>query len=188
MIPGSETSPNLDIPHTIRLAQRGDSSALALLLREHYAFVYKYLLKITLHPQTAEDVTQETMLKCVEKIRLYTFKSKFSSWLITIATNLYTDLLRRQKRERDWREQEAATMRKVVWQSQFGADGLTEITEAFGTLTHEMRVPIILKHVYGYAYEEIARMTDVPLGTVKSRIHNGLRQMRKELREDDDGQ
>lgn len=176
---------SLEEQQLIRLAQRGDSKALALLLRQHYAFLYKYLLKITLHPQTAEDLTQESMLRCVEKIRLYNGKSKFSSWLITIATNLYMDQLRRLKRERDWKEQEEADTRKLRWQSQHATDGWSDIMEAFGELTQEMRVPIILKHIYGYAYEEIAQMLDIPLGTVKSRIHNGLRQLRKEMTDDE---
>ncbi len=175
---------NIDEQHIIQLAQRGDSKALALLLREHYAFLYKYLLKITLHPQTAEDLTQETMIRCIEKIRLYNSKSKFSSWLITIATNLYMDQLRRMKLERSWKDSEMADMRKIRWQSLHENEGWSELTEALSQLTREMRVPIILKHYYGYAYEEIAQMMDIPLGTVKSRIHNGLQQMRKEMGEE----
>src|SRR5690606_21905138 len=83
-------------------------------LQENYSFLVKYLMKVTLHPQTAEDLTQETMMKCVEKIQLYNGKSKFSSWLITIATNLFIDQQRRKKREKNWLEQEKA-LRKMKW-------------------------------------------------------------------------
>lgn len=61
----------------------------------------KYLIKITLHPQLAEDIAQDTMVKCIEKISLYNGSSKFSSWLITIATNLFIDQTRKQKREQN---------------------------------------------------------------------------------------
>lgn len=65
-------------------------------------------MKVTLHPQIAEDLTQETMMKCIEKIQLYNGESKFSSWLIKIATNLFIDQHRRKKREKNWLEQEQA--------------------------------------------------------------------------------
>ncbi|MNH35900.1 RNA polymerase sigma factor SigY [compost metagenome] len=42
-------------------------------------------------------------------------------------------------------------------------------------------MPVLLKYYYGYAQEEIAAMLDIPVGTVKSRLHNGLKQLRKEL-------
>ncbi|WP_127582386.1 RNA polymerase sigma factor SigY [Paenibacillus koleovorans] len=165
----------------IRQAQRGDVRALAQLLREQYAILYQYLLKITLHPPTAEDLTQETMMKAVEKIRLYdSRKSKLSSWLITIATRLYLDQLRRRRLEREWMEQQSAESRRIQWQGRQWGEDWSELMDALAVLTQEMRVPIILKHYYGYPYEEIAQMLDIPLGTVKSRIHNGVRLLRKE--------
>lgn len=72
-------------------------------------------------------------------------------------------------------------MRKLKWQSAVAGDEWPEILELLGTLSVEMRTAIILKHYYGYSLEEIAEMADVPIGTVKSRIHSGLRIMRKEL-------
>lgn len=88
----------------IKLAQQGDASALALLLREHYSFLYKYLIKVTMDPLLAEELAQDTMVRCMEKIRSYDGSSSFSSWLITIATRLYIDRKRRWKREAEWRQ------------------------------------------------------------------------------------
>ncbi|MEY9865725.1 RNA polymerase sigma factor (sigma-70 family) [Peribacillus sp. B2I2] len=53
--------------------------------------------------------------------------------------------------------------------------------EALGHLKADFRVPIILKHYYGFSYEEIARIVKVPEGTVKSRVHKGIKTVRKEL-------
>jgi RNA polymerase sigma-70 factor (ECF subfamily) len=61
----------------------------------------------------------------------------------------------------------------------------SEAIDTLAQLPQEVRVPIILKHYYGYAYEEIAEMMDLPAGTVKSRIHNGLKQIRKEMDADE---
>ena len=78
----------MDEKDLIRKAKKGDTLALSKLLQQNYSFLLKYLMKATLHPQIAEDLTQETMMKCIEKIQLYNGESKFSSWLITIGTNL----------------------------------------------------------------------------------------------------
>lgn len=170
----------MDEQDWIRDAQAGDSLALAMLLQQHYAFLHKYLLSVTLQPQLAEDLTQETMIRCMEKIRLYHGQSKFSSWLITIATRLFIDHQRRRKRERNWQEQELA-LRKLRWQAGRQQEEWSDAVDALGELPQEVRAAVVLKHYYGYGYEEIAEMTGVPAGTVKSRIHNGIKHIRKEL-------
>ncbi|PYI51624.1 RNA polymerase sigma factor SigY [Paenibacillus flagellatus] len=168
----------------IERAQRGDSQALAQLLREHYAFLLNYMTKITMQPALAEDLTQETMMRAIEKIRLYNFSSKFSSWLITIGTNLYMDQLRKKKREREWQDREQA-MRLIKWRARQSGESWSDLLDALGRMADDVRIPIVLKHYYGYAYDEIADMLGIAAGTVKSRIHNGIKQLRKELEPDE---
>lgn len=168
----------------IRDAQRGDGIALSNLLHKHYSLLRGYLLSVTLQPQLAEDLTQETMLRCMEKIGSFNGQSKFSSWLITIATRKHIDYVRRRKRELLWQEQEQ-TLRKLQWDSERRQDGWPEAIDALAKLPADMRTAVVLKHYYGYSYDEIADMTGVPAGTVKSRIHHGLRQLRKELEADE---
>lgn len=168
----------------IKRAIQGDELALADLLHQHYSFLIRYLLKLTMDPIVAEDLTQDTMLRCVEKIHLYNGQSKFSSWLITIASRLYIDSMRRKKLERTWqinRYREHRTNRFMQWQMSGVGEQWTDVMEALSLLSHEMRLCVLLKHYYGYSYEEIAEIQDVPVGTVKSRIHHGLKQIRKEL-------
>lgn len=169
----------------ISQAKSGDQMALALLLQENYSFLVKYLIKITLNQEIAYDLAQETMVKCIEKIKLYNGSSKFSSWMITIATNLYIDQKRKRKREERFQEQELY-LRKMRWHyAQANADW-TDTMDAIGNMSEEIRVPIIMKHYYGYSLEEIAEILTIPLGTVKSRIHNGLKSLRKELIQDEE--
>jgi len=170
----------MDEQQRINLAIRGDDQALAQLLHDHYTFLMKYLIKVTMNPSLAEDLVQETMLKCIEKIAYYNGSSKFSSWMITIATRLYIDMMRKRKVEQRWQEQEQA-LRGVQWHMQQHQEAWTDAIDALSRLRYDMRLPILLKHYYGYAYEEIAEMMDIPQGTVKSRIYNGLQQLRKEL-------
>jgi RNA polymerase sigma-70 factor (ECF subfamily) len=166
----------------IRQAIQGDKTALSQLLQQHYAFVYKYLLKITLNPPMAEDITQETMIRCIEKIKLYNGKSKFSSWLLTIATHLFIDQGRRRKREKRWQEQEQQqSLRQMQWQAGHQHEAWPDVLNALAELPQESRIPVILKHYYSYTYEEIGQMLSIAEGTAKSRVHHALKQLRKEL-------
>jgi RNA polymerase sigma-70 factor (ECF subfamily) len=164
----------------IRQAMKGDNLALSMLLHNHYAFLLKYLMKITLHTQLAEDIAQETMLKAIQKIKLYNGQSKFSSWLMTIGTRLFIDHQRKHKREKLWQEQELS-LRKLRWQAEHHHEDWPLVLDALGQIPEDIRIPVILKHYYGYSYEEIGSMLEIPEGTAKSRVHNGLKQVRKEL-------
>lgn len=172
----------------MKAAIRGDSRSLAELLRQNYTFLYQYVLKITLDKNRAEDITQETMLRAIEKIATFHSKAKFSTWLITIASRLVIDRARRSKLERQWlQEEQTLALRSSVLDSA-EAESKQEwkvAVEAVGQLAEHIRMPILLKYYYGYSQEEIAAMINIPVGTVKSRLHSGLKQLRKELAKDE---
>lgn len=172
----------MDDKDLIQQAKNGDTLALSKLLEQNYSFLVKYLMKITLHPQIAEDLTQETMMKSIEKIQLYNGKSKFSSWLITIATNLYIDQQRKKKRETKWVEQEQA-LRKMKWHVANQNEEWTDVLDVLAQIDDKIRMSIVLKHYYGYSYKEIGKTMGIAEGTVKSRVSNGLKMVRKELAE-----
>ncbi|MEK5443966.1 RNA polymerase sigma factor SigY [Fredinandcohnia sp. FSL W7-1320] len=176
----------MDEKELIRSAKRGDSLAFAMLFKEHYPFLVKYLIKVTMKPDIAEDIAQEAMMKSMEKINMYNGKAKFSSWLITIATNLYIDTIRKKKREQNYQQEQA--LRKMKWQFENHSEDWNDVLDALGRLSDEIRIPIVLKHYYGYSYEEIADMLHIAIGTVKSRIHNGIHTVRKELRPNEEKQ
>jgi RNA polymerase sigma-70 factor (ECF subfamily) len=167
----------------IRKAARGDSRALSELLQQQYSFLYQYALKLTMNKSYAEDVTQETMLRAIEKISAFQGKAKFSTWLITIASRIYVDRIRSKERERKW-VQEEQTLRAIRYETQTLLGDWPEALDAIGRMPGDIRMAVLLKYYYGYAQEEIASMLEVPVGTVKSRLHNGLKQLRKELGED----
>lgn len=164
----------------IARAKRGDQHAFAKLLQLNFSFLVKYLIKVTMNRDLAEDIAQETMAKSIEKIHLYQGTAKFSSWLITIASNLYMDHLRKNKREKNWQQQEQ-NIRGMKWQMESRNEEWTDTLSALGKLAEDVRIPIILKHYYGYSYDEIGEMMKVAPGTIKSRIHNGIVAIRKEL-------
>lgn len=169
----------------IKEAQQGNAAALAELLRDHYTFLHKYLLKVTLDPSLAEDICQDTMLRSMEKITSYNGSSSFSSWLITIATRLYIDRIRRSKREKEWSLRQEQGIRSIRWQFESRNEEWSDVLEALSQLPSPQRVAVLLKHYYGYGYEEIGVMLQIPEGTAKSRVAYGLKQLRRELEKDE---
>ncbi|MGM9956987.1 MAG: RNA polymerase sigma factor SigY [Peribacillus sp.] len=169
----------------IKAAKKGDDQALASLFHNTYPFLLKYLLKLTYDLQTSEDVAQETFSKAIENLSRYKGTSKFSTWLISIATRVYLDQKRKEKREESWLRQEQS-VRKLKWETQANNQAWDDVMEALGNVEDDLRIPIILKHYYGFSYEEIAKIIKIPEGTVKSRVHIGLKKIRKELVSNDE--
>lgn len=172
----------MDDTALIKQAQRGDQVALARLLQQHYLAVKKYLVTVTFDRSLAEDLTQETMIRAIQRIGQFGGRSRFTTWLIAIATNLYTDWLRQQQRaQRLERRIAEALLTEQADLSPSARELLAELQE----LPRTVALPVILKHYYGYTYEEIAEWTGIPVGTVKSRIFNAIRTLRRGLVHDD---
>ncbi len=164
----------------IQQAQKGDSAALASLIHDHYSFVFKYLVKISMDPKTAEDLAQDTMVRCMENIERYDGSSSFSSWLITIATRLFIDKTRRRKRESNWMKQQESA-RRLRWHYENQQEDWSDLMELLSRLPADQRIAILLKHYYGYTYDEIGVLLSIPPGTAKSRVSCGLSELRKEV-------
>ena len=170
----------------VKRARSGDADALSELLRTHYSFLVKYLVKVTMDSSAAQDLAQETMMKAVIKIGQFDGRATFSSWLISVATRVYLDSLRRKKREWKWLEKEKRRLvepssASLRWKLEAAGGEWSDVLDALSRMSEETRMPVILKHYYGYSQREIADMMDIPEGTVKSRIHTGLHDLRKEL-------
>ncbi|WP_010243119.1 RNA polymerase sigma factor SigY [Acetivibrio cellulolyticus] len=167
----------------LKKVRKGDQNALAELLYDNYEIVYKYLYKFTFDKSLSEDLVQETMVRAIVKIEFYDEKkSKFSTWLITIAQNIYVDYLRKKKVENRYMDQSEKVLEEKIEIGIYSDDdSINRILDALARLDDITRLPLLLKHYYGFSYEEIANKMSIPLGTVKSRIHNGLKVLRKEL-------
>ena len=172
----------MDDTTLIRQAQCGDQVALARLLQQHYLPVKKYLVTITFDRSLAEDLTQETMIRAIERIGQFQGRSRFSTWLFSIATRQYLDWLRRQKRQRQAEARVADELRLAEAEL---APEVSRLMAQVAALPREVALPVVLKHYYGYTYEEIAEWMDIPVGTVKSRIFNAVRTLRRGLGEDE---
>jgi RNA polymerase sigma-70 factor (ECF subfamily) len=182
-------------------ARAGEDRAYRDLVRRYERPIFSLIYRMVRDRELAEDLAQETFVKALNALDSYRPEYKFSSWIFKIANNAAIDHLRR--RELDTLSLEgsphAATPDAVEATAlQIGDRGETpldvveakelggEIELAIGRLRPEYRACILLRHVEGRAYEEIAEILDLPLGTVKTYIHrarNELRLMLAHLRE-----
>jgi RNA polymerase sigma factor (sigma-70 family) len=190
MIPSKGTSP--DDRDLVGRARRGDQEAFSQLIVQYQVPLYNMALRMVGGPDDAADITQEAFLRAWEKIRTLR-DAPFKSWLFQIAANLCYDFFRRGRRYGVMPEDEQP--RNVVGlgiatpdpQERAEANERNALVrESISALEHDMRVAIILRDVNGMAYEEIAAVLRVPLGTVKSRIARARAQVQERLQQHPD--
>jgi RNA polymerase sigma-70 factor, ECF subfamily len=187
---------NLPDADVVTLAQQGREAAYRELIRRYERPVFSLVFRMVRDRETAEDLAQETFIKVLNHIDRYRPEFKFSSWLFKIANNVAIDHLR--KRHLDTisidgsphaataAEIEASTI-DVVERGETALEELeskelgTAIERAIARLRPEYRSCIMLRHVEGRSYEEIAATLDLPLGTVKTYIHRARHELRRAL-------
>lgn len=164
----------------IERAKLGNRSAMNTLLSENLTALKGYVIKMTGNQQLSQDIIQDTMVKAVLNIKKFEPRVKFSTWLIKISINVCRDYMRKNKIyesldetiEDRGRDVEAAVISNCERK---------EIIDILLKLSIEKRTVFILKHFYGYKYEEIAEMINCPVGTVRSRLHNSVKFVITEL-------
>jgi len=187
------TLPDADV---VRLAQQGREPAFRELVRRYERPVFSLVFRMVRDRETAEDLAQDAFIKVLNHIDKYSPEFKFSSWLFKIANNVAIDHLRRRRLDTISMDgsPHATTASEVEASSlELRADQETALEEmeakelgsaierAIGALRPEYRACIMLRHVEGRSYEEIAATLDLPLGTVKTYIHRARHELRKTL-------
>jgi RNA polymerase sigma-70 factor (ECF subfamily) len=174
-------------------ARQGEEAAYRELLRRYERPIFSLLYRMVRDRELAEDLAQETFVKALNALDSYRPEFKFSSWIFKIANNAAIDQLRRRELNTlsidgspnaDTPEAIEATALQI------GADQESPLEEvaarelggaierAIARLRPEYRACIMLRHVEGLAYEEIAQSLDLPLGTVKTYLHRARNELR----------
>ena len=174
-------------------ALEGAETAYRELLRRYERPVYALIFRMVRDRELAEDLTQETFVKVLNALDRYRPEYKFSSWIFKIANNAAIDQLRRKELDTLSFEggPDATTPERVEATSLQVGDAAespleelearelgSAIEQAIARLRPEYRACIIMRHVEGRPYDEIAEMLDLPLGTVKTYIHRARAELR----------
>ncbi|MFN8665726.1 MAG: sigma-70 family RNA polymerase sigma factor [Gemmatimonadaceae bacterium] len=187
---------NLPDADLVALAQEGREAAYRELVRRYERPVFSLIFRMVRDREVSEDLAQDTFIKVLNHIDKYRPEFKLSSWLFKIANNVAIDHLRKRQLETvsidgspnalSAAEMEATSFDVVARQEtaleEMEARELgSAIERAIQKLRPEYRACIMLRHVEGRSYEEIAATLDLPLGTVKTYIHRARHQLRDAL-------
>ena len=173
-----------------------DRARFSELTMEHMPALYSAALRMTRNPSDAEDLVQETFLKAYRAFAGFQEGTNLRAWLYKILTNTFINSYRAAKRrpeKADVEDVEDLYLYHRVGDLQASGAGRsaedevfshftdTEVKSALESLPEPFRIAVLLADVEGFSYKEIADITDVPIGTVMSRIHRGRKALQKAL-------
>lgn len=173
---------DVDLDELAARAAGGDRGALEDLLAEIQPRVRRICGRMLLYPEDAEEAAQDALLLVATRIETFGGRSRFTTWLHAVASNrarsTYRTLKRRgAERPTDELPSGAPDPRTTSVIAGSRLD-LLEALETVGADHPELVEPLVLRDVQQLDYAEIARLLDVPLGTIKSRIHAGRHAVR----------
>lgn len=156
----------------------------------HSRFIYSVAYRLSGNHQDAQDLVQEVLLRVRRGLATYK-PGNLEGWLSRITTNAFLDRVRKQKR-RPTQPLPDDPDRVVEGSSGIDAeiaarDLPDHLQQLLSELKPEYRIPVVLKDVMGFSYDDIAEQLDVPIGTVRSRIHRGRSRLRDALTVFEDG-
>jgi len=173
----------MDEQELIRRVQKGDEWAFGQIMALYKDKIVNYLYQFTGDYQKAAELAQETFIRVYFKADRYKPIAPLSSWIYTIASNLAKTECRRSRRMTTVPLEDIPNHYSSGTYYEDPADpGLVRnLREALESLHPRYRVPVVLKDMEGFSQEEIAKIIDRPVGTVKARISRGREQLRRKL-------
>ncbi|MEV5000184.1 RNA polymerase sigma factor [Nocardioides sp. LML1-1-1.1] len=175
----------IDLDELALRAAAGDRAALEDVLAAVQPRVRRICGRMLLHPQDAEEATQDALLLVATKIGSFAGRSKFTTWLHAVASNSARSTYRSLKRRAaETAVEELPTYADPRTTSVIAGSrlDLLEALEVLAGSHPELVEPLVLRDVQELDYNEIARLLDTPLGTIKSRIHHARQAIRPLLR------
>lgn len=174
-----------------RLARKGDQRAFAEIVELYKDKLYHLAYRMMNNRQEAEDVVQESFLRVFKNLDRYDENQKFSTWIYRIATNLCIDRLRKRRpvysldAETDHEGLDGYSMLPSDDRTPESELLLSEtqklIRDAVETLPVKYKSIMILRYLQDLSLQEISEVLDLPVTTVKTRVHRGREYMRKKL-------
>ncbi len=155
--------------------------------------LYNFGFHLTYNEADAQDLVQETLLKAYRFINSYQQGTNAKAWLFKILKNAFINEYRKRSRIPDHVDYEEVVhsqdnedgsyagyvdLRQEIFQSMMG----DEVTTALNSLPVDFRTVVLLSDIEGFTYEEIAGIMDIPIGTVRSRLHRARNMLKDQLK------
>jgi len=169
--------------------QEGDINAYNELVKRYKDRLLNFVLRYFNNVEQAEDVVQDTLIKLYTHASYYKNVAKFSTWIFTIAKNNALTELRKNKRKRidslwtddgqviDINSKEESLDSKV--QNEIAIDQLNKFLDE---IPENFRMAVVLRDFQELSYEEISKILEIPIGTIKSRINRGRIQLAEKMK------
>ncbi len=196
--PAGGSPPPVDDRELVRLSLSGDDQAYGELVRRYQRGLYNLAWRMVRDPETARDLTQDIFIRVHRSLSKYDPVYPFTSWIYRVGTNLCIDHIRKRKLDTvsldapiSMGDDESVTREIEDVRQDPGLDAERSerrgmVAAALGKLPENHRTVLVLRHQRDLSYDEIALVLDVPLGTVKARIHRAREAFRKILEKDID--
>ena len=181
--------------HLAREAAQGALSAFETLVHRHQDRIYGFINRMVRDPEKARDLTQEVFFKAWKGLSGFREQSRFATWIYRIAHNVVTSAGRYEaarpkirasldggsEDERCWGP-EPASPGDQPDESALRSERRRLVLEGVGRLTPDQREMIVLRDMEDRSYEEIAEILDIPVGTVRSRLHRARSELKQRLK------
>jgi RNA polymerase sigma-70 factor (ECF subfamily) len=166
----------------------GDGAAFGQLVSKYQDRLYNSLVHVVGSTDLAHDAVQDAFVQAYLKLATFQRASGFYTWLYRIAFNMAASRRRRQKpvvsvdQVRDDSGQEPADQGAAPGERLEQQERVVQVQDALARLSEEHRAILVLREVDECAYEEIAEILDLPVGTIRSRLHRARMQLRDQLK------
>jgi RNA polymerase sigma-70 factor (ECF subfamily) len=172
----------------VAAAKGGDASAFEALVVLYEKRVYHLALRLCGNPEDAMDAAQEAFVSAWRGLSFFRQEAEFSTWLFRLTTNACIDLLRREKRAKGTASLDDEALGVQITDLRYEPETELErhelragIEAGLGSLSIEYRQVLVLRELEQLSYEEISQALELDMGTVKSRISRGRKQLQKYL-------
>lgn len=173
----------------IKSFQSGNLQVFEELIKPHEKKIYNIALRLVKNEEDAYDLAQESLLKIYKGLNKFEYKSNFSTWIYRITYNTSIDYLRKNS---EWSlsldEEFEGGVKLELEDTLPTPEAMFEmkitrelIREAVNKLEDTQRTVVVLREIEGLSYEEIAEVTELNIGTVKSRINRGRKKLQETL-------
>ncbi|OOE08988.1 RNA polymerase sigma factor SigW [Fictibacillus arsenicus] len=178
------------VANMVAQVKKGDQEAFEGIVDLFKDKIYRHCYRMVGNGHEAEDLAQETFLRAYRNISKYNNEFKFSTWIFRIATNLCIDRLRKKKPDYYLDAEVPGTDGATMYSQLSSEEPLPEqvvtenerwheLQEEIMKLPEKYRTAIVLKYVEDLSLEEISHIMDIPVPTVKTRIHRGREALKK---------